>query len=114
MARDGAVAGSSMSAGPVAFTAPSNSTELSAASAESTTRAGTWRTRSPVSRAAGSQTNVTRVLPFSPLAPLSPARGALAGPWSSRQCAAGLARRVAGLQSVARVLLGGERAGEAG
>src|SRR5689334_17455416 len=65
-ARDGVALGSSIAAGPVGATGPSNRTVPSDALAVKTTRAGVWRTRSPGTRAAGSHTKVTRVLPLGP------------------------------------------------
>src|SRR3954467_687513 len=64
--RAGVAAGSSMATGPVGATGPSNSNVPSADRAWKTSFDTVRRTRSPGTLAAGSQTNVTRVLPFSP------------------------------------------------
>ena len=65
-ARAGTLPSSSIVAGPVGDTGPSNSTAPSLSSAVSTSRDAMRRPRSPGTRAAGSQTNVTRVRPESP------------------------------------------------
>src|SRR2546423_2690966 len=65
-ARDGVIAGSFIAAGPVGATGPSNNTVPSDDRAVRTRRDTIRRTRSPGTRAAGSHTNVTRVLPPSP------------------------------------------------